>query len=105
MIVIKNEIVIFLKYSPITKYKIKNLFCLIFIWISINENILVILNLQIPYGVNVSENCRDLILRLLRRDPDERITFDEFFNHPFVDLEHCASNESLSKAVSILSVY
>lgn len=60
--------------------------------------------MQIPYGVNVSENCRDLILRLLRRDPDERITFDEFFNHPFVDLEHCASNESLSKAVSILNI-
>lgn len=58
---------------------------------------------EIPYGVNVSENCRDLILRLLRRDPDERITFDEFFNHPFVDLEHCASNESLSKAVNIVA--
>ncbi|XP_061174418.1 serine/threonine-protein kinase ULK3-like [Saccostrea echinata] len=58
---------------------------------------------EIPYGVNISESCRDLILRLLKRNPEERITFEEFFTHPFVDLEHCASNESLSKAVNIVA--
>nr|XP_022328897.1 serine/threonine-protein kinase ULK3-like isoform X1 [Crassostrea virginica] len=58
---------------------------------------------EIPYGVNISDNCRDLILRLLKRDPKERITFEEFFNHPFVDLEHCASNESLTKAINTVA--
>ncbi|KAL0167439.1 hypothetical protein M9458_035661, partial [Cirrhinus mrigala] len=51
-----------------------------------------------PPGARVSRDCRDLLLRLLERDPDSRITFDEFFLHPFVDLEHMPSAESLGKA-------
>lgn len=31
-----------------------------------------------------SENCKDLILKLLRKDPDERPTFEEIFSHPWV---------------------
>lgn len=57
--------------------------------------------IQLPAGARVSRDCRDLLLRLLERDPDSRISFDEFFLHPFVDLEHMASAESLDKAVSV----
>ncbi|XP_051513005.1 serine/threonine-protein kinase ULK3-like [Myxocyprinus asiaticus] len=53
---------------------------------------------ELPSGVCVSCDCRDLLLRLLERDPDARITFDEFFLHPFVDLEHMPSTDSLGKA-------
>lgn len=56
---------------------------------------------QLPVGAKVSRDCRDLLLRLLDRDPDIRITFAEFFTHPFVDLEHMPSAESLEKAVSL----
>ncbi|TSK38389.1 Serine/threonine-protein kinase ULK3 [Bagarius yarrelli] len=55
--------------------------------------------IELPAGARVSRDCRDLLLRLLERDPDLRISFDEFFLHPFVDLEHMASAESLDKAV------
>lgn len=55
---------------------------------------------QLPPGARVSKDCRDLLLRLLERNPDARITFAEFFTHPFVDLEHMSSAESLAKAVS-----
>ncbi|XP_030622212.1 serine/threonine-protein kinase ULK3 [Chanos chanos] len=58
--------------------------------------------IELPAGARVSRNCRDLLLRLLVRDPDTRITFDEFFTHPFVDLEHMPSAESLGKAVSLV---
>lgn len=54
--------------------------------------------IELPPGARVSKDCRDLLLRLLERNPDARITFAEFFNHPFVDLEHMSSAESLAKA-------
>lgn len=60
--------------------------------------------LQLPYGVNVSDHCRDLLLQLLKRHPDERISFDEFFVHPFLDLQHMPSHRCLPTAVSIFVV-
>eukprot|EP01137_Pigoraptor_chileana_P017099 Opistho-2@74644 len=54
-------------------------------------------------GVHLSFNCRDLLLRLLKRRPDERISYADFFAHPFVDLEHLPSGDSLEKAIDILS--
>ncbi|XP_054720219.1 serine/threonine-protein kinase ULK3-like [Uloborus diversus] len=58
--------------------------------------------IQLPYGAQVSEKCKDLILKLLQRDPNKRITFDEFFNHPFVDLEHMPTEETYSKGVELI---
>ena len=47
----------------------------------------------------MSVECRDLLHRLLERDPNKRISFEEFFDHPFVDLEHVPGPSSLLKAV------
>ncbi|KAM8876692.1 serine/threonine-protein kinase ULK3 [Synchiropus picturatus] len=58
--------------------------------------------IELPPGVKVSKECRDLLLRLLERNPDARITFAEFFTHPFVDLEHMPSAESLGKAKKLV---
>ncbi|XP_060780143.1 serine/threonine-protein kinase ULK3 isoform X1 [Neoarius graeffei] len=58
--------------------------------------------IELPPGARVSRDCRDLLLRLLERDPDSRISFNEFFLHPFVDLEHMASPESLNKAKELV---
>lgn len=52
----------------------------------------------------LSETCKDLLRRLLQRNPADRISFVEFFTHPFVDLEHMASADSLTKAVGFLFV-
>ncbi|TRZ03062.1 hypothetical protein DNTS_029718 [Danionella cerebrum] len=57
---------------------------------------------EIPAGVRVSAECRDLLLRLLDRDPNTRISFHEFFLHPFIDLEHSPSAESLGKAKALV---
>uniref|UniRef100_V9KVI2 non-specific serine/threonine protein kinase n=1 Tax=Callorhinchus milii TaxID=7868 RepID=V9KVI2_CALMI len=54
---------------------------------------------EIPAGARVSADCRDLLVRLLERDPEQRITFEEFFTHPFVDLDHMPTAESLEQAV------
>lgn len=58
--------------------------------------------IQIPYGAQVSDKCRDLILCLLQRNPSKRLTFEEFFNHTFIDLEHMATEESYSKGVNLI---
>lgn len=32
----------------------------------------------------ISSECRDIMARLLIHEPDQRITFEQFFNHPFL---------------------
>ncbi|PIM98854.1 Serine/threonine-protein kinase involved in autophagy [Handroanthus impetiginosus] len=36
-----------------------------------------------PDAKDLSPHCLDLCKKLLRRDPVERLTFEEFFNHPY----------------------
>ncbi|PVD19971.1 hypothetical protein C0Q70_20465 [Pomacea canaliculata] len=58
---------------------------------------------ELPPGVEVSDDCRDLLLKLLQRNPEDRISFEEFFNHPFVDLLHAPSPYCLRNAKDIVS--
>ena len=56
--------------------------------------------IQLPYGFEISDECRTLLVGLLQRDPDQRMDFDDFFAHPYVDLDHSPSPNALPKAVS-----
>lgn len=58
---------------------------------------------ELPPGVQVSDDCRDLLLRLLQRNPDDRILFEEFFTHPFVDLMHSPSPHCIVNAKKLVS--
>lgn len=58
---------------------------------------------ELPYGVDIPDSCRHLLLGLLQRDPEKRMSFEEFFNHPFLDLEHMPAKDSLDKATSIVT--
>lgn len=40
--------------------------------------------IDFPPSTTVSEDCLDLVRKLLRRDPIHRMTFSQFFWHPFV---------------------
>ena len=40
--------------------------------------------------------------RLLKHDPNERLSYDEFFSHDFLDLEHAPSSENLDRAVELI---
>ena len=57
----------------------------------------------IPRGRKLSEPCRDLLARCLKTNPEERLGFEEFFEHPFLDLEHAPSEESHQKAVDTVA--
>nr|GMC79071.1 serine/threonine-protein kinase ATG1c isoform X1 [Ipomoea batatas] len=49
------------------------------------QNIVKSTGLQFPSNAkDLSDECRDLCRKLLRRNPVERLTFEEFFNHPFL---------------------
>ncbi|XP_071873252.1 unc-51 like kinase 3 homolog Aduk isoform X2 [Bombus fervidus] len=58
--------------------------------------------IKLPKGSHVSSECKDLLMSLLRHDPDERITFDEFFAHDFLDLAHAPTKENYDKAVELI---
>ncbi|KAI8556706.1 hypothetical protein RHMOL_Rhmol05G0274700 [Rhododendron molle] len=62
--------------------------------IQLLQNIVKSTELQFPPDRrNLSSECIDLCRKLLRRNPVERLTFEEFFNHPF--LSQRQSNELL----------
>lgn len=54
--------------------------------------------IEIPSNIMLSANCKDLLKRLLQRNPKDRISFEQFFNHPFIDLDHMPSSNSFFKA-------
>ncbi|VDN08977.1 unnamed protein product [Dibothriocephalus latus] len=56
---------------------------------------------EIPLSPPISEDCRNLLSRLLKRDPGQRIHHEQFFNHPFIDLPYAPCPESLLRAVSL----
>nr|XP_060611519.1 serine/threonine-protein kinase ULK3 [Anolis sagrei ordinatus] len=59
--------------------------------------------IEVPSRPRLSPECRDLLQRLLKRDPQQRLSFQAFFTHPFVDMEHMPSGESLGKATSLVT--
>ncbi|PIA54582.1 hypothetical protein AQUCO_00900861v1 [Aquilegia coerulea] len=53
--------------------------------IQLLQNILKANELRFPPDIHdLSTECIDLCQKLLRRNPVERLTFEEFFNHPFL---------------------
>ncbi|CAF1930144.1 unnamed protein product [Rotaria magnacalcarata] len=40
--------------------------------------------IEIPTDAQISPECHDLLERLLQRDPNKRISFPDFFRHPFI---------------------
>ncbi|KAG0469310.1 hypothetical protein HPP92_018638 [Vanilla planifolia] len=52
--------------------------------IQLLQNIVKSHQLHFPSDNNLSNECLDLCKRMLRQNPVERLTFEEFFNHPFL---------------------
>lgn len=59
--------------------------------------------IEIPKHCKISPETEDLLTRLLQSNPDERISFQDFFDHEFLDLLHHPSDENLEQAVSIVT--
>lgn len=55
-----------------------------------------------PKAAHVSATCEDLLMALLKHNPADRITYDDFFAHDFLDLEHAPTKENYDKAVMLV---
>uniref|UniRef100_A0A915PUK8 non-specific serine/threonine protein kinase n=1 Tax=Setaria digitata TaxID=48799 RepID=A0A915PUK8_9BILA len=62
------------------------------------EQILSNESINFPMNVHLSYDCLDLLQMLLVRNPDQRVTFERFFMHPFVDIAKLPSSVELDKA-------
>lgn len=61
------------------------------------------LPIKIPRN-KVSPQCENLLLSLLRHNPHKRITHEQFFQHPFIDLEHMPSQASYEKGLKAIEL-
>ncbi|VDK84249.1 unnamed protein product [Litomosoides sigmodontis] len=59
-------------------------------------------SISFPVNVRLSCVCLDLLQALLVRNPYDRITFERFFTHPFVDLIKLPFSAELDKADSYI---
>jgi serine/threonine protein kinase len=59
-----------------TPFKAKNIFDLMR---QIEKN-----SIKLPEDIHISVDCKDLLFKLLKKDPEDRITWEEFFNHPWL---------------------
>lgn len=57
---------------------------------------------RIPKKMDMSDDCYDLLQRLLVKDQEKRMNFDELYRHPFIDIEHCPTLENYYKGVSMV---
>ncbi|CAH8589843.1 unnamed protein product [Heterobilharzia americana] len=58
--------------------------------------------IELPSTNEISKPCAALILGLLKRKPSERLNHEQFFSHPFIDLGHVPSAQSMDKATEFL---
>lgn len=59
--------------------------------------------IELPKTAKISNECLDLLTRLLQHDPDKRIDFEEYFKHEFLDLKHFLNEENFEKARRIVT--
>lgn len=59
------------------------------------NKIKVMQKIEIPKSARMTTDCRDLLTRLLVHDAKQRITFDEFFNHSFLNCKQHQANDKV----------
>ncbi|KAM7539746.1 hypothetical protein Aperf_G00000038034 [Anoplocephala perfoliata] len=60
--------------------------------------------ISIPEHPTYSKDCIDLLSKLLKRSPSERIKHEQFFVHPFIDLSHAPCPQSIEKALNHITL-
>lgn len=65
------------------------------------EKVKKVLPIEIPPN-QVSSECRDLLLGLLKHNPSERMSYEQFFKHPFVDIDFIPTKESYEKGLEAI---
>lgn len=58
--------------------------------------------IDLPKNAIITEKCSDLLFRLLKYNPDERIGFEDFFKHEFLDLIYIPTLENYLTAIDLI---
>ena len=58
-------------------------------------------DVRIPQETNISEPCKDLLLKLLKKNPVDRIEWHDFFSHPWLDSEFKEREDMLMEISNI----
>ncbi|XP_017075211.1 serine/threonine-protein kinase ULK3 [Drosophila eugracilis] len=59
--------------------------------------------ITLPPNARISNECHDLLRRLLAHEPTARISFADFFAHPFLDLKTFPTEHTLQKAIDLVT--
>lgn len=59
--------------------------------------------IDLPKTAKISNECSDLLARLLQHDPTKRIAFEDYFKHEFLDLKHFPNEENFEKGRRIVT--
>lgn len=59
--------------------------------------------IKIPSTYKISSTCHDLLVQLLQRDPGNRISFEAFFEHSFLDLKHVPCFKSYQAGCNLIA--
>ena len=78
-----------------TPFKAKNIFELMR---QIEKN-----KITLPKDIKLTEECKDLLFKLLKKNPDERISWDDFFNHPWLNSKFKEKEDMLMEISNINS--
>lgn len=65
------------------------------------EKVKKITSIHIPSD-HISSDLRDLLIGLLQHNPLQRMDYNQFFKHPFLDLDHIPSPESYTKGLETI---
>lgn len=60
--------------------------------------------IKIPSKFNLSETCTELLTSLLQKNPDKRISWEDFFNHPLIYEADPLEQENKMMEISQLSI-
>lgn len=58
--------------------------------------------IKVPKKTDMSDYCYDLLTRLLVKDQEKRMGFEELFQHAFIDIDHCPTMENYYKGVDLV---
>ena len=62
-------------------------------------------SVKIPISRNLSNNCINLLQRLLKKESKNRISWDNFFNHPWISEDYDIQKNVYSKKSSYNAIY
>lgn len=60
--------------------------------------------IEIPKSKPISSKCEDCLRKLLKHEPSERMTFEAFFSHKFIDILNIPTEEPVNGTINCVNL-